>query len=315
MSKPDNQQFQQDPALTAVAIAYRNTEDMLIAGDVLPEVPVPDEDFKWQSYNEAEDFSVPDTRIGRRSSANQVEIEGSEKTASTEDYGIDVPLDNKTIMQAEKKGWDPRKRATIRATDIVMLDKEVNVAKLVTDPTQYHEDNKRVLTQAEQISNPDSEPLDLILEMLDACLMRPNQIQFSTAGWRVFRQHPLVVKAIHGNDGGSGIASRQAVAELLEVNKILVGKARINISRPGENPVLQRAWREDVITAQYINSTADTQGGVTFGFTAMHGTKIAGTKQTDMGLRGGIMVRSGESRKELIVANRAGFLLENVLGG
>lgn len=314
MSKPDNQQFQQDPTLTAIAIAYRNPKEALIADEVLPKVPVPEEDFKWQRYEDGEDFSVPDTRVGRRSAPNQVEIQGKELTSSTEDYGIDIPLDKKTIKQAEKKGWDPRKRATMRATDIVMLDREVNVAKLVTDPDQYHDDNKATLTAAQAINNPASDPIKLILEMLDACLMMPSQLVFGTAVWRLFRQHPRVVKSIHKNDGDEGIVSRSQVAELLEIEQVLVGKSRLNIAKPGKAPVLKRAWPEDIISAQYINPVADTTGGVTFGFTAMDGDKIAGTKQADIGLYGGEFVRSGESRKELIVANRAGFLIDNALG-
>jgi hypothetical protein len=314
MAKPNNQQFQQDPVLTGIAIAYKNPDNSLIADDVLPRIPAPDSDFKWQSYDDAEMFTVPDTRVGRRSAPNQVEIEGVEKTSSTEEYGIDIPLDNKTIKQAEKKGWKPKNRATARATNIIMLDREVRVAKLVQDPNQYHEDNKAVLTVAQQISNPDSDPLNLILEYLDACLMRPNQIAFGNAVWRLFRQHAKVVKAIHGNSGDSGAVTRQQVADLFEVNKVLVGSSRVNIKKPGEAAVLARTWG-NTISGQYIDREADTSGGVTFGFTAQEGTRIAGELPASMGLTGGVLIRSGEEVKELIVASRAGFLLENAIEG
>lgn len=314
MAKPNNQQFQQDPILTGIAIAYKNPDASLIADDVLPRIPVPDEDFKWQSYSLEESFSIPDTRVGRRSAPNQVEITGEEKTSSAEEYGIDIPLDNRTIKQAEKKGWKPKNRATMRATDIILLDREVRVAKLVTDPDNYYEDNKRVLVAGDQVDNETSEPIKLLLEMLDACLIRPNQITFGNDAWREFRQHPRVVKAVHGNSGDSGVASRQAVADLLEVNKILVGSSRVNIKKPGEAPVLARTW-SNIIAGQYIDPNADTEGGLTFGFTGQDGTRIAGELPAQMGLQGGIFVRAGEMVKELIVADRAGFLLENVLGG
>jgi hypothetical protein len=311
MARPNNEQFTPRADLIAVAIGYTNPDISLIADDVLPRVDASYR-FDWQSYDEAESFTLPDTRIGRRSAPNQVEIEGTQKTSQVEDFGIDVPLDNPTIKEAEQNGWDPEKRATMRATNIVLLDREVRVANKVTDPANYHADHRRVLAGTDQFDHADSDPVDLLLEMLDECWMRPNQLVFGNNVWRKFRQNPKVIKAINANSGDSGVARREDVAELLEVQRILVGSARVNIKKPGENPVIARTWG-NVVAGQFIDSTADTTGGITFGFTAQNGQKVAGTKQADMGLHGGKLVRSGESVKELIVANRAGFLLEDVL--
>ncbi|MEH6740509.1 MAG: capsid protein, partial [Sulfitobacter sp.] len=99
----------------------------------------------------------------------------------------------------------------------------------------------------------------------------------------------------------------------LEVQRVHVGAGRINIKRPGENAELNRVWG-NMVAGQFIDRTADTQGGLTFGFTAQHGKKVAGTMPANMGLRGGILVRSGETLVEKIVANRAGFLLQNAVG-
>lgn len=314
MAKLSNQQFTSTPKLIAVAIAYTNPDHVLIADDVLPRVQVGDEDFKYQTYNEAENFTLPDTRVGRRSAPNQVEIEGDDKTSSVEDFGIDVPLDNKTIKQAEKAGWDPEAKAVGRATNIIRLDREVRVANLVQDAANYHDDHKAILAGSDQFDHADNEILNLLLTMIDECWMRPNQIVFGNNVWRVIRQDPKIVKAIHGNSGDSGAISQMQMAELLEIPRILIGSARVNISRPGEAVSITRTWG-DVVAAQFIDREADNNGGITFGFTAEHGEKVAGTSDVDMGLRGGRLVRSGESVKECIVANRAGFLLEDVLGG
>ena len=107
-----------------------------------------------------------------------------------------------------------------------------------------------------------------------------------------------------------GRASRAQVAELLEVKRVLVGESRVNIKKPGENPILNRVWG-NVVCGQFVNRTADTSGGLTFGFTAQLGNKVAGTLQANMGLRGGKLVRAGEQVAEYIVANRAGFLIQN----
>ena len=123
-------QFTENASLTAIAIAYNNPDVALIADEVLPRVKVPGRTYKWQLYNEAANFTVPDTRVGRRSQPNQIEIEGSEQKGAVEAYGIDVPLDNVTIEEGKRNKFDPRRQATELATDVVMLDREVRVVKI-----------------------------------------------------------------------------------------------------------------------------------------------------------------------------------------
>ncbi len=304
------EQFVESPTLTSIAIAYSNPDYSLIADQALPRVPVGNTNFKYQVYDDAEGFTLPDTRVGRRSSPNQVEIEGSEKSASTEDFGIDVPLDNATIEAASKSGYDPEKKATERATNIVLLDREVRVAKLLTDPNNYHSDHVETLSGTDLFSDPTSDPLTIIEDLMSTCWQKPNQIEFGFMAWRALRKHPKIMKAVHANSGDQGRATTAQLAELLEVKRVLVGESRVNINRPGEDPVLQRVWGNHVC-GQFIDQTADTNGGITFGLTAQLGDKIAGTLAANMGLTGGKLVRSGERLKELVVAKRAGFLIRN----
>lgn len=302
-------QFTESPTLTAIAIGYKNPDVSLIANDVLPRVPTP-RSFKYHKYDEAGDFTVPDTRVGRRSAPNQVEIEGTEKDASVEAYGIDIPLDNVTIEEAKKNKWNPEGKATERATNIVNLDREIRVAAILSDPANYHADNVEALSGSDLFSDPASDPISIIEDMMATCWVKPTQLTFGFKVWRDLRKHPKVVKAVHGNSGDQGRATREQVAELLEVKRILVGESRVNLKRPGEDPVLARVW-DNVVTGQYIDRTADTSGGMTFGFTAVHGTKVAGSLPANMGIRGGKFIRSAEEVRELIVAPRAGFLIRN----
>ena len=306
-----NQQFTADPVLTAIAVAYRNPDYTLIADDVLPRAPVAIDDFAWHEYDEAELFTQPDTRIGPRSTPNRVEIGGTKKSASIVDFGIDVPLDQRTIRQAEKAGYNVRGRATERATNIVLLDREVRVAAAVTNPAAYHADQRMALAGSSMFTSADADPLGAIQQMIDACWMRPNQLTFGQSAWTPFRRHPKVVSAVYRNAGTSGMVTREDVARLFEVQRVLVGESRVNINKPGLAPSIQRTWGA-VVVGQFIDrSVTPETGGVTFGLTAALGTRVAGTVQVDMGLDGGELVRSGERVRELIVARRAGFLIQN----
>jgi hypothetical protein len=308
---PDNQQFKFDAELTAIAVTYRNPDYALIADDVLPRAPVADRDFKWHEYDEAELFTQADTRVGRRSAPNRVEIGGTEQSASILDYGIDVPLDNATIRQAEKRGYNVRGRAIERAANIVLLDREVRVAAAITNPAAYHADQKLALAGASMFTSPDADPIGAIQQMVDACWMRPNQIGFGQPSWTAFRRHPKVVSAVYRNSGTSGMVTREDVARLFEVQRVLVGESRVNINKPGLAPQMARTWGP-VVWGQFIDrSVTPETGGVTFGLTAELGTRVGGTINVDMGFDGGVLVRAGERVRELIVARRAGFLIQN----
>lgn len=308
MSKPDNQQFQADASLTAIAIAYRNPDVVMIADDVLPRVPVGGRTFKWTEYPEAEMFSVPNTKVGLRSAPNQVELQGEQKESGVVDFGIDIPLDNPTIAEAERAGYNPRSRATELATNIVMLDREIRVAATITDASAYHADQKMAATVS-AFFDAGADPFESVDQMLDACWMRPNQLVFGHASWRAFRKHPKVVQAVKGTTTAAGRLTRQEVADAFEVGRILVGSGRVNVARPGLTPTMSRTWGQ-TISGQFIDRTATPEtGGLTFGMTAVHGSRVAGTKAVDMGLDGGQLVRSGERVRELVVARRAGFLV------
>ncbi len=305
-------QFTEDATLTAIAIGYRNEDYDLVADDVLPRSPVNDEKFEWTKYDEAAAFTVPDTKVGRRSTPNQVEIEGSKQDGATDDYGIDVPLDNRTINAAKKNGFDPRKQATELATDIVLLDRERRVAGQVQDPSNYYSNLVEALSGADMFSDETSDPAKIIRNMLKRCWMRPNQLTFGTNAWDAFASHPKVVSAILRNSGTSGFITQEEAARFLRVKRVIVGEGRININKPGEDAELHRVW-DNTVSGQFINRGASAAGGITFGFTAVFGKKVAGTLPANMGLKGGILVRSGEAVKELICANRAGFLLQNAV--
>jgi len=301
--------FPRDQHLTAIAIAYRNPDVELIADSILPRVPVGNREFKWFEYDLASHYTIPNTRVGRLSKVNRVEIQGEERTAACEDFGIDIPLSNDDIRNAPK-GVDPRDRAVSRATDIVLLDREVRTAQLVFNADLYPDSNKETLSGSSQFTHADSNPLKTLHDSLDKCLVRPNVVVFGQAAWSAFSMHAKVVAAGHGNSGTSGKVSRERAAELLEVSEVLVGRSYLNIAKPGLTPVFERVWGPHVL-AFYRDRTADVSGGLTFGLTAVWGDRVAGSKEEDIGLHGGVMVRSGESVKELVVAKHAAFFLED----
>lgn len=302
--------FPVDPALTAISIAYRNTS--YIADSVLPRVPVGRAEYKYFEFPLEEGFTLPDTKVGRKGKPNEVEFTATEKTGKCDDYGLEDAVPQADIDNAPAN-YDPVGRGVERVTDYVLLDREVRTASLVFDAAQYPAGHKVALAGTSQWSDAASDPIANILTGLDAALIRPNLIVLGQEVWTHLRQHPDILKAIHRTSGDTGVAARQAVADLFEVERIEVGLSRQNTAKKGQAVNLARVWGKHAALL-FINPRADTQGDITFGFTAEFGSRVAGSApDRNIGLRGGTRYRAGETVEEKIVAAQAGYFIENAV--
>lgn len=298
--------FPVDTELTAIAVAYKN--DKFIADEVLPRVPVGKQSFKHRLYSLASGLTIPETRVGRISAPNRVEFGFTESSSSTEDNGLDDGIPRSDIDNAPAN-YSPQGHATEMLTNLIMLDREKRVADMVFGAANYGSSNKATLSGTSQWSDhTDSDPITAILTALDSCVMRPNIAVLGNAVWTKVRTHPKVVKATNRNSGDAGVAARAAVAEMLELDEILVGQGWYNSAKPGQTPTAVRLWGK-FAAFLYRDRLADTRGGTTFGYTAQWGDRVSGQwEDKDIGLHGGVRVRVGESVKELITANDLGYL-------
>lgn len=304
--------FPRDRQLTTIAIAYKNPDVALVADAVFPRKPVNLKNFDYVTYPDGQMYTVPDTRVGERSKMSSSELTGTKVPAYTEDNGHSTTLTADDVSQAPP-GFDPRTSATEYCTNIVLLAREVRAAALAFDATKYGADFKQDVSATHLWSDyTDGDPLSDIIAGLDAALMRPNVLLFGQAVWSKLRSHPKIVQAVKGTAATAGLVTRQEVADLFEVQEVLVGSSFVNTKKAGQQPVLARVWGKHAL-AFYRDSSVTTAGGITFGITAQLGTRIAGSKPVDVGLNGGIEVRAGESVKELIVAPSAAFFFENAV--
>ena len=305
---PQKFPFPVDPELTQIAMAYRNRA--MIADMVLPIVPVGKKEFKYTVFHKDERFTVPDTLVGRKSRVNEVEFGASEETASTRDYGLEDPIPQDDIDHAGSR-FNPVEQAVEAIQDLLALDREVRTANMVMNAANYGAGNKTTLSKA--WTDPTADVIGDIHAAQDAVVYADvNVMTLSKQDWRILSTHPQIVKAVNRNSGDAGIVTRQAVADLFELDEILVGQSRVNIARKGQPANLQRVWSGGVHLqhrAQNINS----RNGLTFGFTAEYGDRVSGQREDpDIGLRGGQRVRSGMSVVELITAADLGYLIQGV---
>lgn len=310
--------FPVNPELTAIAIGFQNPEAALIADRVLPRVPTAKK-FKYTIYNASQGYTVPDTKVGRKSEPNMVDFGGTDVTGECQDYGLDdlVPNDEIEAYNAMPKPSSggpvsPLSLSTMMLTGLVQLDREIRVAGTVFNASNFSAGNQATLSGTSQWSDrANSDPLNAITGAMDVPLVRPNKLVIGQLAWTQLRQHPKIVQAIGRSAQTAGYASLQQVADLLELQEIMVGRAFYNTAKKGQAPVYNRAWGKHAALL-HIDTLAAQMQQPTFGWTAQWGTRIAGDlPEPKAGLRGGTRVRSGESVKELIVSQDAGYFFQN----
>ncbi len=304
--------FPIDPKLTAVAIAYRNNDIALIADDVLPRTPTAQE-FKYLKYDLAQGFTVPDTKVGRKSAPTEVDFNATEVQDKVVDHGLDDLVPNEDI-EADNQGVDPLGTATMYLTNLVMLAREIRAAALVFNAASFAGGNQATLAGVSQWSDiVNSDPVAAISDALDVPVMRPNIGVLGQATWTKLRRHPKIVQAIRNTNQGAGMVSRQEFADFFELQSLYIGAGFANSAKKGQAASLARVWGKHAAFV-YRDRAAGPQAGVTFGFTAQFGNKIAGQMdEPKIGLTGSVRVRSGERVKELITATDLGYFFQNAV--
>lgn len=304
-----NAPFPIQPELTQIALAYKNPQ--YIADMVLPRVGVGKQEFKYLSHTKAENYTIPDTTVGRKGRPNEVEFTATEVDSSTIDYGLEVGVPFSDIENAPVN-YNPLGRNVEGLAELMLLDREKRVADYVFTAGNYGSSNKETLAGNDQWSDyTNSDPIKKIMAALDAGFVRPNHMVIGQTAWTALRQHPKIMKATNKNSGDAGIAARQAIAELFELQDIYVGQGRYNSAKPGQTASYGRLWTDSCLLF-YKNPTAMPNMGVTFGLTAQWGGRVAMQwEDRNIGLRGGQRVRVGESVKELIMASDCAYLFSD----
>lgn len=299
--------FPIDPALTAIAVAYKNAD--YIADMVLPRIRVNKQEFKFMQYASDTFFNIPDTRVGRKSKPNEVELTGTEVTDATDDNALDGGVPMADMENADER-YDPLGLEVMLLQELIALAREKRAADLIFTAANYPSGLKATLSGTSQFSHASSTPIKTINDALDLPLMRPNQLVFGQSVWTTLRSHPEIVEACLGTGAAKGNATRQQVAELFEVKEVLVGSARGNSAKRGQTASLTRLWGKQ-LAMLYKAPVPEAKDVVTFGGTFQFGDRVAGQwEDKNMGMRGGIACRTGESVKERVIAPDAAYLFD-----
>jgi hypothetical protein len=143
---------------------------------------------------------------------------------------------------------------------------------------------------------------------------------FGQAVWSKLRTHPKVTAAVYPNGGNATAAALrrpQAVADLFELDEVIVGQSFLNSAKPGQTPSLARVWGKHaafIYRAPQVGFADQGHGHVRFhGAVGRADRRQHHRTDPNVGLRGGNRVRVGESVAEVIAANDAAYFFQNAV--
>ena len=311
--------FPVNPELSAIAIGYKNRDVDLIADLVLPRIFKGGKKFAYMKYTAADAYTVPPTRVGRKSEPTMVDFGGTLINDECVDWGLDdlVPNDELEAFNAMTKPGglvSPLSKSASLLAGLILLDRERRVSNIVFSGSNYSGSNQATLSGTSQWSDfTNSNPLDAMLTALDAPIFRPNTLVLGQATWTKLRQHPRLIQAANASAQTGGAITRQDLADLLEIKQVLVGAGFVNTAAKGQAPVISRVWGKHA-AALYISEDAANADQPTWGFTAQFGERVAGAiDEPKSGLRGGQRVRVGESVKEVVSSPDVGYFWQNAV--
>lgn len=307
---PKSFPFPIDDKLTGIALAYKNDE--YIADAVLPRTKVPSSTFRYRVYDKATFLTPVDARVGRKSIPNEVETGFTEASSFVEDYGLDDSIPYDDILNAPED-YNPQYEAVEYLTELIALNREKRVADLVFSEGSYASGCKTTLSGTSQFSHASSDPIATLLAGLETPFARPNTVIMGREVWIKLCRHSGILQTFYPNANGNGIITPAQLASILDVERVLIGSARINTANRGAAPNIGRLWGKHVALL-YIDPAATVKNRLTWGLTAEFGDRVSGSMpEPEKGLRGSIRVRVGETLRELVLCNEAGYFIKNAV--
>lgn len=296
-----------DAVLTNFSQQYKNED--YIADMVLPPVKVKKRSDVWFVYDKDQRFTLPDMKIGAKSKVGETDLKMSANgNYSVLDYGLEEFVSQAEIDNADNP-LDPQRDATDLIMGLLLLAREKRCADLVFAAGTYGSQTSTPTNKWTHLTN--GTPLTDIMTALDVPFLRPNIMVFGADSWRAFRSHPQIVDAVKGatrlQGAKGGIASREDVAALFEVDQVLVGRSKLNSAKPGQAASYARLWTDNCALLRVEKST--TPRSVTFGCSLTETEPTAMVRRDDArGIKGGIAVRVVHNMDEKIKAADLGYL-------
>lgn len=292
-----------DPALSNVSIRYSN--ESYIADLIYPTIKTAKQTGKYYLYNK-DNLRRPNTHRAAGSGANEIDFGLSTSTFICEDHALKEFVADEIQDQADA-ALNPLVDSTETITDIMLLDREYNLANSITSTSVLT--NNVSLAGTDQWSDySNSDPISDIrtarTSVHQNIFRKANTLILGKPVFDVLIDHPAVVDRIKYSQ--LGVATEQLLARVFQVDTVLVGEAGQNTAKEGQTDVLAYVWGKNAIVC-YVTPSVGLKK-ITLGYTFTYGVRqVKRWRDED---RQGTYVRIGnDNYVQQLIAAPAGYLI------
>ena len=238
-----------DKHLTNVAINYR--PQGFIGADIFPTVPVAKQTDMIKTYNQGDLFRRENTLRSPAAEAHQISYQVSSTSYACQNYALKMPVTIEDRANADAAFIrDLEQGRTMRIMDALSVDWEVRIASQATNTSNVGT-SAAVGSSWTDLSN--SDPLGDTWAMIDNVEnmtgYRPNRIVYGGEAFKYAARNANIIDKVNpsGNNGGGMSATTGQLAQLLQVDEVLVGNTFYNTAGEGQAATLARAWGDSVL--------------------------------------------------------------------
>jgi hypothetical protein len=244
---PTSTQVHIDAALTNVSVAHRNPH--FIADVVAPVVGVRKQSDKYFILDaDRERFRSSDDTRAPGAEANEVDFDVSNDSYFCEDHALEA-----VITDEERENADPALQPDIDKTefltDKILLNKEIALANLIATDSSLPGETLSGTDQWDDFD--DSDPV-LEVESTKATIQAavqqiPNTLVLPYEVYQKVRLHPKVVEKVVNVK--IGVVGADILADVFDVDQVLVPRGLKNTAAPGQAPSLSHIWGKNAFLA------------------------------------------------------------------
>ncbi len=233
--------------LTNVSIQFQPTQGGYQADMVAPPVPVSQETATYWVYDKSR-FDVPDSKREPRSSYNRIDWSTTQDTYTAEEYGLEGEIDDRERRNAAAP-LDLDVDTTEIVTDMVLNNREKRVVDICMSTAVVTQNETLAGTSQWSDTTGVSDPISVGKTaretIFDSTGYRPNKAVIGYKVWEALKLHPSILERIVMSE--RGIVTLALLAELWEVNEILVGGVLRRTSQEGATEVIADVWGNDAL--------------------------------------------------------------------
>lgn len=241
-----------DQNLTNVAMNYR--PQGMIADMIAPIVTVQKETDLYPVFSQREALAIEDTKRARGTAANRITRSVSSEGYRAENYALayDLPIEDRANMDAAY-AFELEAGASRYLVDKLVLDWDRRVLSTVGSSTNVSTGFVPSSAWATG-GDPVSQLYQAIEQVQATTAYRPNNILFGWRAYNWFRRNSNVRNFVLGSNNGGGVITRQSVAGIFEVERILVSEAFYNSANEAKAISLANTFPSDAVLVYYAPS-------------------------------------------------------------